>query len=300
MSNIDLRAAIEDSDLPNKEALAGVVRTGILALGNQVADSPAIGSSRIGGRPDVPADFAWPMWEADGDSVPLSFVAQINLAELPDCPDRSLLPADGLLSFFYVCHFDLYDGVICGHDDEEFGAFRVFHFPSTDNLVRHDQKPDALTTIEADWGQEVEGFYFPAIPLRFETCQTIPDGEHPVMKTVGYNYLENGFDAHNQFQAVIEAAGYTRGVSPEGYGHNQILGYPNPIQTSVCYDMETATSEEFDKEHEMSWELLLQLDTQDDVNDMMWGDCGRIYFMIPREDLLARRWEKAHLIMQGS
>ena len=43
------------------------------------------------------------------------------------------------------------------------------------------------------------------------------------------------------------------------------------------------------------WELLLQVDS-DEANGMMWGDMGRLYFLIHRDDLQARRFEKAWMI----
>ncbi len=38
-----------------------------------------IGKTKIGGRPDLPNHFHWPTWQ----DKPLSFIAQINLADLP-------------------------------------------------------------------------------------------------------------------------------------------------------------------------------------------------------------------------
>lgn len=61
---------------------------------SQEEDLPA-GSSKVGGRPDLPTDVEWPMWK----DYHQSFLAQINLA---DVPSASTLPASGLLSFFYA------------------------------------------------------------------------------------------------------------------------------------------------------------------------------------------------------
>jgi hypothetical protein len=52
--------------------------------------------SRFGGLPDIPADFEWPL----GTDDYFEFIAQIDLSELPDFDERSLLPSAGLLSFF--------------------------------------------------------------------------------------------------------------------------------------------------------------------------------------------------------
>ena len=55
------------------------------------------GRTKIGGEPDLPEGQAWPAYR---DGKPLAFLAQVNLAELPDGVDRGGLPARGLLSFF--------------------------------------------------------------------------------------------------------------------------------------------------------------------------------------------------------
>ena len=56
--------------------------------------------SALGGYPWLPIGGAWPRASA-GDKRPLHHLLQIDLAELPEFPRRSLLPERGLLSFFY-------------------------------------------------------------------------------------------------------------------------------------------------------------------------------------------------------
>src|SRR5512143_355438 len=55
-----------------------------------------VGSSHLGGQPDLPAGFTWPAWHG----TPMSFLAQIRLDELAAYPAASVLPKSGLLSFF--------------------------------------------------------------------------------------------------------------------------------------------------------------------------------------------------------
>jgi uncharacterized protein YwqG len=45
------------------------------------------------------------------------------------------------------------------------------------------------------------------------------------------------------------------------------------------------------------WRLLLQIDSDEEAG-MMWGDAGRIYFWLRREDLAARKFDAAHAILQ--
>ncbi len=46
------------------------------------------------------------------------------------------------------------------------------------------------------------------------------------------------------------------------------------------------------------WLLLAQIDSDDHNDGWMWGDSGRLYLWIKRGDLLARRFERAHLMVQ--
>jgi hypothetical protein len=55
-------------------------------------------NSTFGGEPRLAQTTAWPRHPETGRS--LSFLAQIDLAELPNMPDRDLLPAEGSLAFF--------------------------------------------------------------------------------------------------------------------------------------------------------------------------------------------------------
>ena len=45
------------------------------------------------------------------------------------------------------------------------------------------------------------------------------------------------------------------------------------------------------------WVLLLQLDSYE-ATGMMWGDCGRLFFMMRQADLLSRKFDEAWLVLQ--
>jgi uncharacterized protein YwqG len=46
------------------------------------------------------------------------------------------------------------------------------------------------------------------------------------------------------------------------------------------------------------WELLLQVDSDEEGLGWMWGDMGRLYFWIRRSDLAARAFDKTWLVLQ--
>jgi uncharacterized protein YwqG len=45
------------------------------------------------------------------------------------------------------------------------------------------------------------------------------------------------------------------------------------------------------------WQLLFQMDSDDDL-DIMWGDVGKIYYWIRKQDALKSRFDKTWLILQ--
>jgi uncharacterized protein YwqG len=61
-------------------------------------DTIPLGASKLGGRPDLPPDMAWP----ERDGKPLGFLAQFNLAEVAPYDVEKALPPSGMLYFFYA------------------------------------------------------------------------------------------------------------------------------------------------------------------------------------------------------
>lgn len=56
----------------------------------------------IGGEPTLPTEIEWPFYNAhDGTSVPMHFLTQINLDQLPLNSAQTGLPEHGTLFFFY-------------------------------------------------------------------------------------------------------------------------------------------------------------------------------------------------------
>lgn len=56
-----------------------------------------LGSSRMGGNPDLPIGISWPI----SQGRPLDFLLQLNLSELPRKLVEDALPERGWLYFFY-------------------------------------------------------------------------------------------------------------------------------------------------------------------------------------------------------
>jgi uncharacterized protein YwqG len=71
------------------------------------ADAARVGCSRIGGLPDLPSGVHWPCASAQLSTgrthlaeQPLSFLMQLNLAEVSTLDKKQMLPPGGMLYFF--------------------------------------------------------------------------------------------------------------------------------------------------------------------------------------------------------
>src|ERR1043166_8909001 len=76
------------------------------------------GASKLGGLPDVPSGFEWPMYQ----DKPLAFVAQLRLSDVAALDVEQVLPGNGYLQFFY-------DLEVWGYDPKHRGGWRVFYHP---------------------------------------------------------------------------------------------------------------------------------------------------------------------------
>lgn len=101
----------------------------------------ATGASCFWGNPDLPKGFIYPTYiDKNGDEHEYIFVCQINLEELDKLDVPSVLPKNGLLSFFAKigCYISGYGGPmdICSTVSDK-DAVRVLYFPSCDDLVEN-------------------------------------------------------------------------------------------------------------------------------------------------------------------
>ena len=257
-------------------------------------DLPA-GSSKFGGRPDVPAGFVWPVFETktlDDDMVkprPLAFLAQFDCARLAGLDPEGLLPRTGLLSFFYELGSQRW-----GYDPKDAGCARVFWF---------EEEPLAPAEFPQDLEEEHR---LPELAAELSGGAGAPECQDACL-ALDYPFTANDYRFFDQARREL---GY---AYPDN--RSQLLGWPDIIQNNMTLECELVSrghylggswesvpQEERDALRVPSvqdWRLLFQLDTVASGDfELMFGDCGRIYFYIRREDLLARRFDRAWLVLQ--
>jgi uncharacterized protein YwqG len=72
---------------------------------------------------------------------------------------------------------------------------------------------------------------------------------------------------------------------------SHLFGYSQNIQDPIKEEM-NFSDEEYD-----DWLVLLQLDSEES-SDMMWGDDGKLYFMIHKEDLKNKNFDNVKMSLQ--
>lgn len=216
-----------DLDAPLYAALAerlrahglGRVSPGLLALARpaihldltRVQDEAtlAIGSSKIGGRPDLPATVSWPT-ASDGAALP--FIAQIHLAAITAFEREGELPHDGLLSFFYAMNEADGSGMRAGDDPS---AWRVLWTPDDNAPLRRLEPPTMLAGAP--------DARFPPCAVAFARRLTLPEAEALPVAALGLTD-----DERRAYSAVSNGADV--GYLPVMDHH--LLGYPYALEPS--------------------------------------------------------------------
>jgi len=258
-----------------------------------------VGSTKFGGTPDVPAGFIWPVFETatfEDDEVkprPLAFLAQFNCAQLSPLDQEGLLPKTGLLSFFYELGSQRW-----GYDPEDQGCARVFWVQDTEGLS------------PASFPEDMEREYrLPEIGVAMRQEESYPDYED-------LDHLLQSSDSEVKLDLEeFEAAQAELGMDGEDDNCSKLLGWADTIQGNITVECELVSRgyylggnrdlppEEVRAQAARTsiedWQLLFQLDTVKRGRfELMFGDCGRIYFYIRKEDLRAGQFDRVWLSQQ--
>ncbi len=272
-----------------------------LEIGGAAGQTP--GGTRFGGAPDVPPDFKWARYKGESTltdevkSRPLSFLAQFDLEELAPFDKDNLLPKTGLLSFFY----DL-ETMKWGYDPDDKGCAKVCWFPDKSVLHRA-EFPDDLGVNAIDFDCRL-----PALRIAAKSETSYQSYSDFLLQRE--KLIENWED--------FEAAEKSLGINTEvDENTSKLLGWANPIQGNMTMECELVSrgyyvgdrdameripaldKQEAEQWSAEDWLLLFQLDTvQSGDFELMFGDCGRIYFYIRRDDLAARNFNDVWLVLQ--
>ena len=244
----------------------------------------AIGASKMGGLPDLPKGVDW--FRQELTDIPLSFICQINFAEVKPCDIQGKLPATGILYFFYDCSMD---GMPWGFDPKDADGKVVYYYDGDLSELERKEAPEDI---------EENGCVFGAAELHFETAIDLPDLESPAGEALALTE-----DDREKYWELMDEVSESL--------VNKLLGHSNNIQGGMELECELVTNglycgdpsgykegraKGLDK-NTGHWNLLLQVDSNEEIG-MMWGDCGRLYLWITDEDLAEKNFEHSWLILQ--
>ncbi|MEV5238934.1 YwqG family protein [Streptomyces cinnamoneus] len=248
----------------------------------KAADGEAV-AGRLGGVPALPEGEEWPAWEGHG---PLSFVAAVDCAALPVGELDIPLPADGTLSFFYFDgQIDDGDALVLPDDPETWAGARVVYVPAGVEVAER-AVPEGLEA-------------YPEVLLTARVGPTALDPWHPDLEAAcrGLGDLDPLRD--DDFNEALHEAAADAAHHIGGHAWS----IQNPVESEVAHAVlggrEVPWNDPRIEEEARRWTLLAQFGSDDDA-DMMWGDCGSLYWLIRPEDLADRRFDRAMFNWQCS
>ena len=267
-----------------REALAARLRPAIVMRAMPTLQVLALGASRIVGAPDVPEHFEWPRWYNN----PLHFLAQIDLAQVAPFDVEKHLPRAGHLLFFV--------------DPDDRAAW--------EGEVAHAALHDAPCVFYIQPGQPLERRemprpFGPQLPPSLEphALRFASEWQAPWLSEPFGNYqdLTEWRDWQEWEDVLREVQGF------DHWQEHHLLGYGRAIQyePELGREFHSASDQEADGALDES-RLLLQIDAfyPDFELGESWtwpgGSADRAFFCIAREDLAARRFERAWLNLQCS
>lgn len=279
----DLLAAAKRCGFLQLDAIAALARPAAILRPGDTAEAMRSGS-RIGGLPSLPAGVAWP--QHDGKS--LSLIAEIDLASQPEVLAADGLPPDGTLLFFYEAEQSTW-----GFDPKDAGSFAVIYVPR------------GAPVVLADWPDDLPDYArFTPVPV-----SAVPTTLLPPWESGAIGDLRLGGEQLEAYQNLLE-----RLMDDQEWATRCLLGgYPDQIQGEMTLECAMVAAGLYcgdDKAYQdprmpelrrraREWRLLLQVASLDEAG-MMWGDAGCLYYWIHEDDLRARRFERAWMILQCS
>jgi uncharacterized protein YwqG len=221
-----------------------------------------LGQSKIGGLPHLPKGVKWPEY----NNYPLSFLAQINLADI-NSDFENVLPLKGMLCFFIAASHKM-------DWDKDFRTeYKVIFNQAPMDKFDFIDAPVSLTEKELFAEQPLFFSNKPAINITKNIC------EYDEVTELVSEVLD-GFDMNESQQIKTE------NIDNEAYSFIQgkLLGAADNRQDYV------------EEEWGDDYRLLFQCNGE----DVGWGGDMMIYFGITEDDLKNKNFSRVKLTLQGT
>ncbi|MHC4202579.1 MAG: YwqG family protein, partial [Planctomycetota bacterium] len=208
------------------------------------------------------------------------------LGEVPTSAASEMVPGKGLLYFFYDSAQSTWglgpkdkDGWQVIYCDEAPAERAITEYPNdipdrarfTEMFVRCEAAssiPDVGEIVAAD--------------------QSIADEQAEKMFDIFGEYEQRRIPIHQLLGHPAEIQGWDMRLMCQLASHGLYCGNSSGYNDPRAKELEPGAAE---------WRLLLQIDSDDDVG-MVWGDSGRLYFWIHKDDLKNRKFERTWMVLE--
>lgn len=231
-----------------------------------------IGVSKFGGNPDVPKNFDWPYWAGR----PLSFLMQLNIADMNQFREQYFSVQKGILYFFYDPNQ--------GGNSSDKNAWRIIYIDEKASNLKRRTNPS-----------HNRRYTYPNCLITLYQDVSLPQDPHHIFPDYSYKEINEIQDSYNEFYSKIFEDSLTHYISKMNLKFlsrrtlwsmrkHFLFGYPDQIQEIGIWK---------------GWTQLLQFG-DDNIMRWRWGGGGFIHFMIKEEDLKKNYYEDVELIIDCS
>ena len=231
----------------------------------------AQGLSKIGGKPLLPEGFEWPRNEY---SDPLSFLLQINFAEVHPFDKDNIFPDHGMLYIFYDIEEQPWDS-----EDGDGKGYAVYYYTGELSALSPADYPEEKDPDDISFGGYAdENCLIYESPLTFSSSVDLPSYEDLcyICDKVKYESEE-----YEDIRSEITDTFPDDDVFKLG-------GYPDTIQDGLFHSFEPD-----------GYTMLCQLSTYEAPGaGFMFGDGGRLFVMIKTAGLAAGDFSDAEIELQ--
>jgi uncharacterized protein YwqG len=250
--------------------------------------APRARGCRLGGLPLVPPGTPWP----HAPEGPLHFLGQLDFEELTSCRGEALpgFPASGLLAFFYDVEKQPW-----GREPEDHASWRLIWTPGDAEVVTL-QPPEELMESERSILPPWRLIPSSGVSLQHFSDRDAPAELESLSEAASEAYLAL-MERLAGGEFVHQVGGHPAWVQEDARAEAQLVSHGLRLASAEAWDtpeakrLEPAASE---------WRLLWQVASDEEL-ELMWGSSmGTLYLLIRDEDLRARRFERAWLILQCS
>lgn len=247
--------------------------------------------SKIGGFPNLPSDIEWPIYKGE----PMAFIAQMDLSEIPSTEEFGL-PSKGVLFFFYDSKQSW------GYSKTHAGAAQIIYvedsslIPLKAKVIRKYIKD--VWVSKKIITKEKKVTFIPELML--PTYSDVDWDSFDVDDDTGYEY-SYGWGSHIRSDHwLFGFADRIQSSDPLSEGYRASL---KEIEDARSAEPETSNGISDDvRSDPKDWVLLAQFgsDYRGGTEEMMWGDCGKIYFIIHRLDFAKKDFRRVWVVLQCS